>query len=360
MGNDVGGHIAVNPNRTPLRLFDANADTDTEKTIMKYRHPMTKLFVFCSLLAMSLLLQSAAHAAAPFARAPAPGFYRFMLGGYEITALNDGTLELPVDQFLTNTTAQKVNKTLAEDYLQSPLETSYNAFLINTGAKLILIDTGAGNIFGPNLGRLTANMKASGYAPSQVDEIDITHMHADHIGGLTSDGDMRFPNAIVRVNRRELDYWLSEANMAKAPEGNRGDQKGSYRRAMTIMEPYIRAGRMRPFDGAQELSPGIHAYQSAGHTPGHVGYMIESQGNRLMVVGDIVHVAAIQFEDPTVTVSFDSDSQLAEQERIKEFTRIANDKILFAAAHVPFPGLGHLQADKHGFRWIPINYSAGK
>jgi len=108
------------------------------------------------------------------------------------------------------------------------------------------------------------------------------------------------------------------------------------------------------------LSPGIHAYQSAGHTPGHVGYMIESQGNRLMVVGDIVHVAAIQFEDPTVTVSFDSDSQLAEQERIKEFTSIANDKILFAAAHVPFPGLGHLQADKHGFRWIPINYSAGK
>lgn len=344
----------------PLRRVDADANTDTEKTIMKYRHPMTKLFALLSLLATSLLLQGAAHAAAPFARTSAPGFYRFMLGSYEFTALNDGTLELPVDQFLTNTTPRKVNEVLAEDDLHSPLETSYNAFLVNTGAKLILIDTGAGNIFGPRLGKLAANMQASGYAPSQVDEIYITHMHADHIGGLTTNGEMRFPNAIVRINRRELDYWLSDTNMAKAPEGNRGDQKGSYRRAKIIMEPYIRAGRVQPFDGEQELSPGIHAYLSAGHTPGHVGYMIESEGNRLMVVGDIVHIAAIQFEDPTVTVAFDSDRHLAEQERIKEFTRIAKDKILFAAAHVPFPGLGHLQAEKHGFRWIPINYSAGK
>lgn len=354
------GRRVANPVALLQPRADIDTDTDTEKTTMRYRHPMTKLFALCSLLAMSLLLQCAAHAAAPFARTSAPGFYRFMLGGYEITALNDGTLELPVDQFLTNTTPQKVNEALARDYLQSPLETSYNAFLVNTGTKLILVDTGAGNIFGARLGRLTANMKASGYAPSQVDEIYITHMHADHIGGLTTDGQMHFPNATVRVNRRELDYWLSEANMAKALDGNRGDQKGTYRRAMTIMEPYIQAGRVQPFDGEQELSPGIRAYQSTGHTPGHVGYMIESQGNRLMVVGDIIHVAAVQFEDPTVTVAFDSDSQLAEQERIKEFTSIANDKMLFAAAHVPFPGLGRLQADQHGFRWIPVNYSAGK
>ncbi|NUU02708.1 MBL fold metallo-hydrolase [Herbaspirillum robiniae] len=306
------------------------------------------------------LLQCAAHAAAPLAHTSAPGFYRFMLGSDEITALNDGTLELPVDQFLTNTTPQQIQRALAADYLESPLETSYNAFLVNTGAKLILIDTGVGNIFGPRLGRLATNIKASGYTPDQVDEIYITHMHADHIGGLTTDGGMSFPNATIRINRRELDYWLSEANMAKAPEGNRGDQKGTYRRAMAIMAPYIQQGRVQPFDGEAELSPGIRAYQSAGHTPGHVGYLIESQGNQLMVIGDIIHVAAIQFQDPTVTISFDSDSAQAEKERIKEFTRIADGKILFAAAHVPFPGLGRLKAEQHGFRWIPVNYSAGK
>lgn len=329
---------------------------------MKYRHSLSlpQLLALYILLAMCLLLQCAAHAAAPLARTPAPGFYRFMLGGFEITALNDGTLELQVDQFLINTTAQKVNEALAAHYLESPLETSYNAFLINTGTKLILIDTGAGNIFGPRLGKLAANMKASGYTPSQVDEIYITHMHADHIGGLTTNGEMNFSNAIIRANRRELDYWLSEANMAKAPEGNRGDQKGTYRRAMTIMAPYVKAGRIRPFEGDAELSPGIRPYQSAGHTPGHVGYMIESQGNRLMVVGDIIHVAAIQFQDPTVSVSFDSDSKQAEKERIKEFTSIADGKILFAAAHVPFPGLGRLRAKRQGFQWIPANYSAGK
>ncbi|KAF1048035.1 MAG: putative quorum-quenching lactonase YtnP [Herbaspirillum frisingense] len=313
-----------------------------------------------TLLAITLLLQCAAHAAAPLARTPAPGFYRFMLGGFEITALNDGTLGLPVAQFLTNTTPEKINQALADHYLESPLETSYNAFLVNTGTRLILIDTGAGNLFGPRLGKLAANLKASGYTPSQVDEIDITHMHGDHIGGLTTDETMNFPNAIVRVNRRELDYWLSEANMAKAPEGNRGDQKGSYRRAMAIMAPYIKAGRVRPFEGEAELSPGIRAYQSAGHTSGHVGYLIESQGERLMVVGDIIHVATIQFEDPTVTIAFDSDSRQAEQERIKEFTRIADDGLLFAAAHVPFPGLGRLRTKGHGFQWIPVNYSAGQ
>lgn len=326
---------------------------------MNYHHPLRRMLGFCLLLAMGLLLQCA-QAAAPLAGTAAPGFYRFMLGSFEITALNDGTLELPVDQFLTNTTPQKVKEVLAAHYLGSPLETSYNAFLVNTGSKLILIDTGAGNIFGPRLGQLAANMKASGYSPSQVDEIYITHMHADHIGGLTADGAMNFSNALIRINRRELDYWTSEENMAKAPEGNRGDQKGSYRRAMTIMAPYIKAGRVRPFEGEALLSPGIRAYQSAGHTPGHVGYLIESQGQRLMVVGDIIHVAAIQFEDPTVSIAFDSDSQQAEQERIKEFTAIADGHILFAAAHVPFPGLGRLRAKGQGFLWIPVNYSAGQ
>lgn len=327
---------------------------------MKYRHSQLTFLALCALAAMCILWQCAAHAAAPLARTFAPGFYRFMVGDFEVTALNDGTLELPVDQFLTNTTPQKIAEALAENYLESPLETSYNAFLINTGSKLILIDTGAGDIFGPRLGRLAANMRASGYTPTQVDEIYITHMHADHIGGLATDGAANFPNAIVRISRRELEYWLSESNMNKAPEGNRGDQKGTYRRAMAIMAPYIKAGRLRPFDDEQELSPGIVPYQSAGHTPGHVGYMIQSRGNRLMVVGDIIHVAAIQFKDPTVGVSFDSDSYQAESERISEFNRIAAGGTLFAAAHLPFPGLGRLQAELHGFRWLPLNYSAGK
>lgn len=329
---------------------------------MNHRNPLSlpRLLALHALLAMCLLLQGAAHAAAPPAGTAAPGFYRFMLGSFEITAINDGTLELPVDQFMTNTTPQKVHEALAAHYLESPVETSYNAFLVNTGSKLILIDTGAGNIFGPRLGRLAANMQASGYLPSQVDEIYITHMHADHIGGLGADGGINFPNAIVRINRRELDYWLSDANMARAPDGNRGDQKGTYRRAMAIMAPYVKAGRLRPFEGEEELSPGIRVYQSAGHTPGHVGYLVESQGQRLMVVGDILHVAAIQFQDPTVTVSFDSDSRQAEAERIREFTRIADGRILFAAAHVPFPGLGRLRAQGSGFVWVPVNYSAGK
>lgn len=314
-------------------------------------------FAALTYCATVLLASPWAHAAAPLAGTSSPGFFRIMLGDFEITALSDGTLDLPVDQLLTNTTKDKVDKQLAQAFLESPLETSFNAFLINTGSKLVLVDTGAGTVFGPQLGKLIANLKASGYTPDQVDEIYLTHMHSDHIGGLSANGKMVFPNAIVRADRHESDFWLSQANMDKAPEGERATSKGTFRRARELLGPYLKAGHYKPFDGAVELSPGIKSYESPGHTPGHAAYVVESKGKKLMLVGDVVHVAAVQFQEPTVTISFDSDSKQAQAERIKEFTDASNGGYLIGAAHVPFPALGHIRAKGDGFEWLPVNYS---
>src|SRR5476651_2693232 len=167
-------------------------------------------------LALAGLIGAPAHAAAPMAKFQAPGFYRIMLGDFEVTALNDGTVDLPMDKLLHNPPA-KTEKALARSFEKTPLETSDNGFLINTGSKLVLIDTGAAGLFGPTLGKLVANLKASGYTPDQVDEIYITHMHPDHVGGLMAGDQLVFTNAVVRAGKLDADFWLSQANLDKAP-----------------------------------------------------------------------------------------------------------------------------------------------
>jgi glyoxylase-like metal-dependent hydrolase (beta-lactamase superfamily II) len=299
---------------------------------------------------------AAAHAAAPIVKGQAPGYYRMMLGDFEVTALSDGTADLPVSKLLTRTTPAKVAKALARSYLKEPVETSVNGFLINTGTKLVLIDTGAATLFGPTLGNLAANLRAAGYQPEQVDEVYITHMHADHVGGLMAGDKLAFPNAVVRADKRDADFWLSQANMDKAPK----DGKSFFQGAMASLNPYIAAGKFKPFDGNTELVPGIRAVATRGHTPGHTSYVVESKGEKLEVLGDLVHVAAVQFPDPSVTIKFDTDSKAAAVQRKKVFSDAAKKGYWVAAAHIAFPGIGHIRAEGKGYNWIPANYSADR
>lgn len=295
---------------------------------------------------------SSAIAAAPMAKTQAPGFYRMMLGDFEVTALNDGTINLPVQQLL-HEKADKVEKTLKENFLTIPPETSVNAYLINTGSKLVLIDTGAGVLFGPTLGRLQANLKAAGYTPEQVDEIYITHLHGDHVGGIVAAGAAAFPNAVIRADKDDAAHWLSKEKMDAAP----ADQKGGFQGPMTALEPYIKADRFKTFDAGSELVPGVRNYPTHGHTPGHTSYVVESKGQKLIVIGDLIHVGAVQFPNPQVTIQFDSDSKVARTQRLKVFAEAAKDRTLIGAAHIQFPGLGHLKAAGKGYQWIPVNYT---
>ncbi len=316
--------------------------------------PTTPIKTALAALAMAAL--TAAHAGAPQAKGQAPGWYRMALGDFEVTALSDGTVELPVDKLLTNAPADRIQALLARSYLKAPVETSVNGYLVNTGSKLVLIDVGAAGLFGPTLGKLVANLKASGYQPEQVDEIYITHMHPDHVGGLVADGKAVFPNAVVRADTREGGFWLSQANMDAAP----ADSKGFFQGAMASLNPYVAAGKLKPFDGATDLVPGIRAVPAPGHTPGHTIYVVESKGSKLVAWGDLMHVAAVQFVQPSVTIQFDSDSKAAAPQREKNYADAAGKGYYVAVAHVAFPGIGQLRADGSGYAWVPANYSAGK
>ncbi len=309
-------------------------------------------FALAALTAGVSVVSAPALADAPMAKSAAPGYYRVMLGDFEVTALSDGILILPVEKLLTNTKPEKTLKALQKYHLSTPTTTSVNGYLINTGSKLVLIDTGAATLFGPTAGRLANSLKAAGYTPEQVDEVYITHMHGDHVGGLMNGDQLAFPNAIVRADQHDADFWLSQANMDKAP----AEAKGAFQGAMASINPYVKAGKFKTFNGDTELVPGVKAIAARGHTPGHSVYAVESKGQKLMLWGDLMHVAAVQFENPTVTISFDSDSKAAMAQRLKAYADAAKQGYMVGATHLSFPGLGYVRKEGKAYAWVPVNY----
>jgi glyoxylase-like metal-dependent hydrolase (beta-lactamase superfamily II) len=311
--------------------------------------PMLRLPL--SLLAFTFALGAAASA--PMAKTSPPGFYRMMLGDFEVTAVSDGTADLPMADLLVGAPRARIDQMLKRSFLGNPVETSINAFLVNTGTKLVLIDTGAGPYFGPTVGKLAASIRAAGYTPEQVDEIYITHMHGDHVGGLATDGKRNFPNATVRADKHDADFWLDPATLEKAPK----DSKDFVKAAQASLAPYVQAGKFQPFEGDTELVPGVRAHASHGHTPGHSTYVVESKGKRLVLWGDLMHVAAVQFADPSVVIKFDTDGKAAAVARRKAFAEAAKNGDWVGAAHLPFPGIGHIRAEGKGYVYVPANYS---
>ncbi|MFC0131609.1 MBL fold metallo-hydrolase [Massilia eurypsychrophila] len=303
-------------------------------------------------LVTAALFAAPAFAAAPMVKTPAPGYFRMMLGDFEVTAINDGTVDLPVDKLLQGEKPAAITAALTKSFLKVPLETSVNTFLINTGSKLVLVDAGAAGLFGPTLGKFVANLKAAGYQPEQIDEIYITHMHSDHVGGLAANGQRTFPNATVRAQKQEADFWLNPANMDKNPK-----QADAFKGAMASLNPYVTAGKFSPFEGNVELVPGISSLSGKGHTPGHATYMVESKGQKLVLIGDLIHVGAVQFDRPQVTIAFDSDQKTAAAERRQAFDAAARAGYLVGAAHLQFPGIGHIVKEAKGYDFIPVNYT---
>ena len=314
--------------------------------------PLARWLARCA-AALTFVLASTAHAGAPMQKTQAPGWYRLMLGDFEVTALFDGAIDLEPTKLLTRTTAAQVKQLLARAYEKEPVPTSVNAYLVNTGTKLVLIDTGTGTFFGPALGGLVVNLKAAGYQPEQVDEVYITHMHADHLGGLVDGDKAAFPNAVVRVDKHDADFWLAPANAEKAPK----ELKDFFKMASAALQPYIAAGRFKPFDGDTPLVDGVRAVAARGHTPGHSVYVVESKGQALVLWGDLMHVAAVQFPHPEVTIQFDNDPTAAAQQRRKAYAEAAKRGWLVGSAHLPFPGLGRLRAEGKGYTFVPVDYT---
>lgn len=277
-----------------------------------------------------------------------------MLGEWEVTALCDGTVDVPFDALLSGMTPADVQQAYARCGEHLPAEISINAYLVHTGSQLILVDTGAGRLFGERGGgELAEAIEQAGYSVDQIDTVLLTHVHADHSGGLTIDGKRVFENAVVHVAEVERQHWFSAEDEANAP----AHRKHSFPQGRASLAPYIEAGRLKAFSGRTELFPGITAIPAPGHTPGHTLYQLQSAGQRLVVWGDIVHSAQVQIPHPGVSIKFDSDEPAAAAQREAVFQQAADEHWLIAAAHISFPGLGRLGRDAGGYRWMPVSYS---
>jgi glyoxylase-like metal-dependent hydrolase (beta-lactamase superfamily II) len=281
----------------------------------------------------------------------APGFYRLMVGDIRVTVLSDGTEVSDLPKLMSS--PEEVRRELTASHEAFPIELSINCFLIETARKTIIVDTGAGELLGPNSGKLLANLRAAGYRPEDIDVILLTHINSDNSGGLSIGGKPVFPNAMVYVDQHDPAYWLSTAAESHAPE----NRKVIFTQSHQTIDPYVRAGRLKTFDGAVELFPGIRSVPEHGNSPGLTGYMIESRGQRLLLWGAIIHAAEVQFKDPTVTIDYDVDPEEAAETREHQLNDAAQKGYLVGGTYLSFPGLGHVRAEQNGFSWVPAPYS---
>jgi glyoxylase-like metal-dependent hydrolase (beta-lactamase superfamily II) len=280
----------------------------------------------------------------------APGFYRLRLGDFKITALSDGTASRDLAKIMSKPDA--VHEDFRTSHEELPTDISINCFLVDTGATKLLIDTGASALFGATSGHLVSNMRAAGYRPEDIDAILLTHIHGDHSGGLTVAGQRVFPKALVYVDQRDVAYWLTEAEKANATPNRRRTFEESHQ----TVDPYIQAGKLRPFDGATELFPGVQSVPQYGHTPGHTNYMLKSDGKSLLLWGDIVHATEVQFPDPSITIEYDVNAREAIASRRHALAAAAETGYLVGGAHLSFPGLGHVRLQQGTYTWVPAPY----
>jgi glyoxylase-like metal-dependent hydrolase (beta-lactamase superfamily II) len=320
------------------------------KIVNSFRFGLT-----CAALAASVAFVACSNsqAASEIPALPAgaqSGFYKLTVGDVEVIALSDGTIG--IEPGLLNGDAAKIQAALVQGYETSPVSTSVNAYLIKAGSRLILVDAGTSELFGPSLGKLPGSLRNAGYNPEQITDILVTHIHTDHTGGLMLGDSRVFPNARVHIERKEADFWLNPANRASAPEG----LKTFFDQAVAKVTPYVQSGQVDLFDGSVEIFPGIRSIPAPGHTPGHTLYQLESKGSKLVFWGDVLHVAAVQMPDPGVTIQFDVTPSEAKTQRDALFADAASKGYMVAPAHINFPGFGRLRTDGTGYRWYPVPY----
>ena len=275
-----------------------------------------------------------------------------MLGAIEVTALSDGTVPANLHQLLLNTNPAHTDDLLKRSFLVNPVEVSINEWVFRIGERVVLVDTGAGQLFGPGYGgRLLHNLSAAGFHQNEITDILITHIHTDHSGGLMHGSKMVFPKATVHVGRPDLSFFLDRSNAARAHY----DVK-YFDEAIKTVKPYVDAGKVEAFDGPTQILPGLTATLKPGHTPGSAFYSLRSGSNSLLFVGDIIHVAAVQFPDPNVAITYDVNPKAAVAIREHFFPVFVHDRTLLAVPHMSFPGVGHIRSAVRGFEWIPIDY----
>ena len=297
-----------------------------------------------------------AHGAAPVATTQAPSFYRIKLGDAQVTLLHDGARSFPMpDGFVRNVPKADALAAAERAFMpQGKVTVPFNPTLINTGSKLVLIDTGNGPAPDGAVGRLFANLAAAGVSPDDIDLVVISHLHPDHTNGLIgADGKVVFSKAEIKAPAKEWAFWMSDENMAKANDPVTKNYFANTRKVLTPIKD-----RIGTYDWDKEVAPGIIALGTPGHTPGHTSFIVTSGKDKLMVQSDVTNIPSFFLQHPDWHVMYDYDADQAQATRHRFYDMAAADKILIAGYHFPFPSAGHVERVGADYRLVPLAWNA--
>lgn len=281
------------------------------------------------------------------------GVYRYKVGDYEMIQLMDGARTFPVpDGFVTNVSKDETIKAAAAAYMPDGKVTiPFSPMVINTGSKLIAIDTGNGlGAFAASkgaVGQARQNMAAAGIDPKQIDIVLISHFHGDHIGGLkNADGSPAFPNAEIKVPAAELAFWSDEANASKA----NGFNRAFFPTAKKMMDGI----KVSTYEPNKEVAPGITSIATPGHTPGHSSFVVASGSKKILVQIDVTNIPSLFLQHPDWHSVFDNDGDLAQQTRHKIYDMASAEKMAVVGYHFPYPCVGHVEKAGADYRLVPV------
>ena len=288
--------------------------------------------VLCAVLVSGLVLS------APFAAFAEPLAEPFVVGKARVTALQDMPGEMAISIF--RGADEAAMKALVPS---GKAPAGVTAFLIQSGGGNLIVDTGYGLNTPERKSGLPDLLHSCGVGPEAVDTVLLTHMHGDHIGGLVRDGKPFFPNAVILVGKTELDFWTSPRTLADKPALEKNVSM-----VAAMRDAY--GDRVKPFAFGDKVTPEITALAAVGHTPGHTMFLLDSDDQKMLFWGDLVHAAALQFALPEVCATYDMDMTEAVKTRREVFEKAATGNIPVAGAHLPFPAVGMVgKSEKGGY-----------
>lgn len=310
-----------------------------------------------ALTAAPLLSTVPAKAAAPAAGKQAPGVYRYKVGDLEVTVVTDGTRSGPFPETLVrNAPKEDVQAAITAAFMdKDKFPFFFNPVVVNTGSKLVAIDTGNGaaayDQTKGGVGQYHTNLVAAGIDAKTIDMVVISHFHGDHINGLvTTDGKPAFANAEILVPAPEWAYWMDEGNASRAPDGLKPNF-ANVRRVFGAL-----GNKVTQYEPGKEITTGIQAVATPGHTPGHTSHILSSRSQSVMVQGDVTNLPQLFVRNPGWHAAFDMDGAKAEETRRKMYDRLVADRMIVQAYHYAFPAAAYIEKDGNGYRHTPVNW----
>jgi glyoxylase-like metal-dependent hydrolase (beta-lactamase superfamily II) len=327
-------------------------------TYLNRRNLLTGAVAASAATALTPFATSSSIAAAPPIGRQSAGWYRYKVGTHEVTVATDGVnrFRLP-DGFVVNKSRDEINEAWTAMYQEKDqMAVPYTPIAVNTGSKLVVIDTGLGEASfeaskGSN-GQFHGNLKAAGIDRNQVDLVIISHFHGDHINGLLmSDNKPAFPNAEITVPAVEWKYFMDDAEMAKQTSDR---MKGVFAGLRRVFDTLGR--KVTQYEANKELAPGITSVATHGHTPGHMSFVIASGNAKVFVQSDVTN-NPLFVRNPGWHLMFDQDPQAAEATRRRVYDMLVTDKMMVQGFHYPFPALAYIEKSGTSYRELPVPWN---